>query len=309
MVSLQPVDLTLFPQIYPLLREIDPRLSEADWYGLFSQPWHSAEDYCGYGLFDGSEIVGFLGLIFSRRKIDGQVENFCNLTSWYVREAYRGRAISMMLPLRKLNNYTITDLSPSDRVIAIFKKLGFQELDTQITALPNIWGKLNLDRQLKITRDVTSIESQLDSKEKVLLQDHRSCPRCHHLLAEVNGEYCYIVFTLIKNTKFPYCYIQYLSNSELFARYSMTMRQAIAIKHDTSIILIDRRLLRGTKPAFCFNLPVKTCKLYKSSRLKPEQIDNLYSEMVILDFNLIPPFDWREIIQHFKKSYIFSPNK
>ena len=101
MISLQQVDLAIFPQIYPLLQQIDPRLSKAEWYSLFTQPWHQPEDYCGYGLFDGSEMVGFLGLIFSQRTINAEVENFCNLTSWYIKEAYRGRAISMMLALRK----------------------------------------------------------------------------------------------------------------------------------------------------------------------------------------------------------------
>ena len=303
MISLQQVDLAIFPQIYPLLQQIDPRLSKAEWYSLFTQPWHQPEDYCGYGLFDGSEMVGFLGLIFSQRTINAEVENFCNLTSWYIKEAYRGRAISMMLALRKLKNHTITDLSPTESVIAISKKLGFQDLDTQITAIPSVLGKINLNRQLKITRDLALIEPRLESSENSLLKDHSSCPRCHHLLAEADGEHCYIIFTQVKNTKFPYSHIQYLGNPKLFARHSLGIRQAIAETSRSLLILIDRRLLKGTKPALCFNLPIEICKLYKSSRLKPEQIDNLYSELIILDFNPIPAFGWREAIAHLNKNY------
>ena len=303
MVSLRSVDISLFPQIYPLLQKIDPQLSEAEWYSLFTQPWHQPEDYCGYGLFDGSTMVGFLGLIFSQRNIDGQIENFCNSTSWFIEESYRGRAISMLLSLRKLKNYTIIDLSPSERVVAISKKLGFQELDTQITALPNILGKIKINNKLKITRDFSSIQSKLNSAEKLLLEDH-CFPRCHHLLAEADGKHCYIIFTIVKNTKSPYYYIQHLSNPELFARYSLAIRQGIAAIDKFSLILIDRRLLRGTKPTLCFDLPVKVCKLYKSSRLKPEQIDNLYSELIILDFDPIPAFGWREIIASLKKNYL-----
>ena len=301
MVSLQQVDLAMFPQIYPLLQKIDPNLLEEEWHSLFTQPWHQPENYCGYGLFDGSEMVGFLGLLFSQRNIDGQIENFCNLSSWIVKEAYRGHAISMMLALRKLKDYTITDLSPTDKVVAVSKKLGFQELDSQIAALPNILGKFKFNQKLKITEDLALIPPQLESPERLLLQDHRACSRCQHLLAEAKGEHCYIIFTLVKNAKFPYSHIQYLGNPELFARYSLAIRQAIAKISGTSLVLIDRRLLVGTKPAFCFNLPIKICKLYKSSSLKPEQIDNLYSELMILDFNPIPTFGWREIISCFLK--------
>ena len=301
MVLLKQVDLTVFPQIYPLLQKLDPELSAAEWHSLFTQPWHQPKDYCGHGLFDGDEMVGFLGLIFSRRNIDGQIENFCNISSWIVKEAYRGHSISLMRPLRKLENYTFTRLSPSHRVVTISKKLGFQELDTQIAALPNFLAKIEFNQKLKITTDSALILSKLQSQEQSLLQDHSSCVRCHHLLAEANEEHCYIIFTIVKNAEFPYGYIQYLGNPELFARYSLVIRKAISKISETLLVLIDHRLLKGTKPALCFNLPVKVHKLYKSSRLKPEQIDNLYSELITLDFNSIPPFGWRKILTHLKE--------
>ncbi|MGB5631345.1 MAG: hypothetical protein WBM86_01030, partial [Waterburya sp.] len=158
----------------------------------------------------------------------------------------------------------------------------------------------------KITTDLALISPHLKFPEQLLLQDHSTCSRCQHLLAEANDEHCYIIFTLVKNAKFPYSHMQYLGNPELFARYSLAIRQAIAKIGGTPLVLIDRRLLKGTKPAFCFNLPIKICKLYKSSRLKPEQIDNLYSELMILDFDPIPPFGWREIISYLKKHIILA---
>ncbi|MGL6340490.1 MAG: GNAT family N-acetyltransferase, partial [Waterburya sp.] len=109
MVSVKQVNLSMFPQFYPLLKEINPQLTEAEWYNVFAHQWYPEEKFCGYGLFDETEIVGFLGLIFSQRIINGQLENFCNLTSWIVKEPYRGRGISLFLALRKLmKDYTIT---------------------------------------------------------------------------------------------------------------------------------------------------------------------------------------------------------
>lgn len=304
MVSVKQVNLSMFGQFYPLLREINPKLSETEWYSLFSQSWHQSEEYCGYGLFDGSEMVGFLGLLFSQRNIDGQIENFCNLTSWIVKEPYRGQGISLMLSLRKLKNFTITDLSASDSSIAITKRLGFQELDTRMTVLPSIFGSIGRQQKLEIITEKSLIQSQLNASELRLLEDHSLQSRCHHLLLEADNEQCYIIFTVVKNTKFPYSYVQYLGDPKLFARYSLAIRQAIAKISGTSFVLIDQRLLKGIKPAFCFNLPIEVWKLYKSSRLKPEQIDNLYSELLIIDFDPIPPFGWRGVISYLKKRLI-----
>jgi hypothetical protein len=300
--EVKPVNITMFPQFHPLLREINPELSTTEWYSLFNPPWDQPEKFCGYGLFDASEMVGFLGFIFSQRTIEGQLENFCNLTSWIVKEPYRGRGISLMLALRKLmKDYTITDLSA--------KRLGFQELDTRIIVLPNIFDGINRQPQLKITTEKSLIQLQLEPLEQKLLEDHNSQLRCHHLLITASGEHCYIIFTLVKNAKFPYSYIQYLGNPKLFARFSLPIRQAIAKINQTFWVLVDHRMLKGVKPALSFDLPIEVCKLYKSSKIKPEQIDNLYSELVILDFNPIPGFTWRELAGYFKKYRIYSPTR
>jgi hypothetical protein len=302
MVLVKQVNLSMFPQFYPLLKEINPQLTEAEWYSVFAHRWYPEEKFCGYGLFDDTKIVGFLGLIFSQRIINGQLENFCNLTSWIVKESYRGRGISLMLSLRKLmKDYTITDLSASDNTIAIAKRLGFQELDTRMVVLPSVFGGINHHPQLKIITEKSLIQSQLQPLEQRLLEDHSSQPRCHHLLIKADGEHCYLIFTLVKNAKFPYSYIQYLGNPKLFDRFSLPIRQAIAKINQTFWVLVDHRMLKGVKPTLSFDLPIEACKLYKSSKIKPEEIDNLYSELVILDFNPIPGFTWRELINNFKK--------
>jgi hypothetical protein len=307
MVVVKQVNLSLFPQFYPLLKELNPQLSEAEWYRVFDHHWHQEEKFCGYGLFDEEEIVGFLGLIFSQRIINGRREDFCNLSSWIVRKPYRGHSISLMLSLRKLKNCTITDLSPTEGVVAIFKKLGFQKLDRQIEILPNIFSSIGSQQKLTITTDISVIQSRLTSAEQKLLQDHQSYSRCHHLLAEAEGQTCYLIFTLVKNAKVPYSYIQYLGNPKLFARYSLGLRRAIAKVSQTFLVLVDTRLLQGAKLPLRFNLPIEICRLYKSSTVKPEEIDNLYSELIMLDFSPIPSLTWRKVVKQFKKTIL--PNK
>lgn len=303
MVLVKEVNLSMFPQFYPLLQEINPQLTEQEWYSVFAHQWHSERKPCGYGLFDDTKIVGFLGFIFSQRIINGQLKDFCNLTSWIVQEPYRGHGISLVLALRKLKNCTITDLSPTEGVVGIFQRLGFQELDTQIEILPHILGSMS-SKKIKIIQDISAIKPKLDPAEQKLLRDHESYSRCQHLLIEAAEEQCYLIFTLVKNTKFPYSYIQYLSNSDLFARYSLAIRQAIAKINQTWLVLVDRRLVEGAKLPWRFNLPIKIGRLYKSSSIKPHQIDNLYSELIMLDFSPIPSLTWSKVIKQFKETHL-----
>ena len=179
--------------------------------------------------------------------------------------------------------------------------MGFQELDTQIEILPNILGSIRSNK-IKITQDKSAIASKLNPSQQRLLEDHSSYSRCQHLLVEADKEQCYVIFTLVKNTKFPYSYIQYIGNSGLFARYSLAIRQAIAKINRTYFVLVDTRLLQGAKLPWRFNLPIEICRLYKSSRVKPQEIDNLYSELVVLDFSPIPSLTWRKVVKQLKKT-------
>ena len=55
--------------------------SETKWRRIFDYRWERDKDYCGLTLKVADRTVGFIGLIFSRRRINGRVEKFCNLTS------------------------------------------------------------------------------------------------------------------------------------------------------------------------------------------------------------------------------------
>lgn len=282
----------MFPHIYPLLRKFNPQLSETQWLVLFEYAWSASEPFCGYGLYDGTKAVGYMGLLFSQRMIDNKLEHFCNITSWVVEEPYRGHSISMILALRNLKDYTFTDLSPTPAVVEISKRLGFLDLDPRLKLLPWFFGRH--DAQVTIFHDPIMIDTRLNPAHQPLLRDHLPYTRCCHLLIEAHGDYCYLIYTLVKNYRFPYIYIHYVSNLDIFARYSGIIRRELISAQRMPWVVIDSRLVRGIDLPLCFELPFAMSRLYKSPRLKPEQIDNLYSELILLDFNTIPGLGFRE---------------
>ena len=121
MIRVEKVDCANFKGIQDILTDIWASDSQAKGRKIFDYQWLRDESHCGLILVDGDRTVGFLGMIFSRRQINDKVEKFCNLTSWYVHEDYRSRAIFMILPLHGMKDYTITDLTPAKNVYTVSK--------------------------------------------------------------------------------------------------------------------------------------------------------------------------------------------
>ena len=280
----------MFREVYPLLQQIDPSLTEAAWSSIFNYKWEREQDYCGYCLFEGKEIVGFLGLIFSKRMVDDTIECFCNMTSWIVKEQYRGHSLSLLLPALRLKDHTITDLSPAKNVIRILERFGFKELDSRVKILlpTGIFGRDNSTGNCHISLDMNQIMGILNKKETRILKDHFNYPYISHLLAYNKNSYCYVIFTIVRNPILSYCYIHHISNVKQFSIYSRMIRSKITKAGKTRFVLVDSRLVRGIKLPFSFDLPIRFPKLYRSSSLRPEQIDNLYSELPLLNLNIIP---------------------
>lgn len=287
---IQKVNASMFDQAYPLLQELNPNLSRNVWQSIFQPPWSQEEDYCGYGLWDGEEMVGFLGLIFSQRMINSQVERFCNITSWIVKEPYRGQSMSLMFPLMKLKDYTLTDLSAYQELFPLLKRMGFKELDSRLKLL--IPMRFARDRpsgqSVQIVQTQDQIRSKLSAGDLAVFDDHQGIEGCRHMLLEVGDQTCYAVYTLNQSGRFPYCCLQYISNVQCFAEASVALRLCLAKQHQTPFIFVDSRFIAGVDLPWTIEVPLKFTKLYKSDRLAPPQIDNLYTELMLLNFNLFP---------------------
>ena len=149
-----------FRDVEDLLTNFWRRGNEIKWHKLFEYQWRRDENYCGLALKDDDKVVGFIGMIFSQRRIDESVEKFCNLTAWFVREDYRGRAIALLFPLFSMRNYTITDFTPARKVYRIQNKLGLKDLDTKGRIMLPIGRRLFQQKYtaLQMTHDFATIE-------------------------------------------------------------------------------------------------------------------------------------------------------
>jgi hypothetical protein len=305
MVSVQKVACTDFRDIIDILTDYWGKGNDEKWMQLFEYQWERDETHCGLILVDGNRTVGFLGMIFSRRRINDKVEKFCNLTSWFVHKDYRSRALSLILPLHAMKDYTITDLTPAKNVYRIQNKLGFKDLDSKGRILLPFGCRLARPKpsDIRVIHDPAEIEKKLQGDHLTIFNDHKIF-RCFHFVLTGKKRYCYLIYSKLKRKRIPYAHVHYISDRDLFALAYREIRKSILSHCRAYFILIDSRLVDQLKLPFSFCLPYRAPKQYLSSTLKPGQIDNLYSELILLDLKTHPRLKYliRDIRQKIFKS-------
>lgn len=275
-----------FKKIYPLLIQFNkknPRPLKRDWQELFKKHWDSPENYYGYILVEGEEIVGFLGLIFSRRLINGKSYNFCDMGNWIVYDKYREQSLSLLLPVLKLKDYTITVQTAEERVNLILKRFGFKELGTRvkiILPLPKIYHK-NKNFAIEFNKKV--IPDFLSDNEKGIFQDHLSCKGIHLVLRDANQN-CYVVLNkTVKKRFFPFARIHYIGNREIFLNCIEKKALLICLKLGVLGFIVDERYINNAPIKGSISMKLKNPSLFKSNLLDKNSVDSLYSEWLVLN--------------------------
>lgn len=109
----------------------DSRLSLEEWRRLFEHPRPvKNQPNLGFVLESSDQLVGFVGAIYSERLVEGRVERFCNLSSWYVRPEFRSYSIALLMAVLKQPGYTFTDLSSNQAYIPMKNRCGFRQLES-----------------------------------------------------------------------------------------------------------------------------------------------------------------------------------
>jgi hypothetical protein len=287
MATIEKATPAMFDDVYPLLLELDNTHSMEKWRSIFDYQWESGEGYVGYALVDGRKVVGFNGAIFSRRIIDGRGVRFCNLTSWIVKEQYRTESLRLVFPILNLKGYTLTNLTMNDRAWGIVKRLGFKNLDTNIRLIFPVPGLSSSGKEDPpvIVSDLSRIAEVLDPINLKIFRDHLQY-NCGHLVIKDDYGYSYLIYTDKRYKKYncavPYAHIQYISDRSVFLKYLNRIKLYFLKSQKYLFIAVDERLLGNRPVPYSKVYQLKIPRMYKSEILTGEQVDNLYSELVVL---------------------------
>lgn len=279
-IRVSPIDASDLPAVAAFLHQhLNERVSAAQWQRSIVPPWKVDAPNHGFQLrdTDSGAVVGVYLAFYIEREVAGQPERFCNLGAWCVLPTHRFHAIKLLKALLAQDGYTFTDLSPSGTVVPINTKLKFDFLDTTTALLPNLPWPLARGR---ITADPAVLDATLTGRDLTLYRDHAGTRAARHLLLRDGDETCYVVFRKDRRKNLPlFASILYVSNPDLFHRMGAAVSRHLLLRHRVLATLVELRVA-GRRPPRSKLLGSARRKMYRSARLRPEQIDYLYSELV-----------------------------
>jgi len=272
-----------FDETYPLLRNFNnTSLTKEGWKRLFVSHWESDAGHCGYVLVDGEKIVGYLGMLFSVRVVRGQHHKFCNISSWIVEKKYRNESFSLLLQLLKLKEYTVTNFTPDETTYVASKKLGFKDFETHFRILipfPTLKA-LRADYSIVDGRGV--VKQFLKDNCRQIYNDHLFFD-CLHLWIKTRTGGFYMVLTKVLKKGIPAAQIHFISDLNCFKENVASLIIKLCIKLKVLIVMVDERYLNGVSMLFSTRMKLPQPRIFKSESLKGEDIDSLYSELVVLN--------------------------
>jgi hypothetical protein len=259
--------------------QLNSRVSAETWAASMVPPWRADAPNHGYLLRREGEVVGVHLAFYSRRVIDGEPQDFCNLGAWCVDPEYRFQSLRLLQALLKQKGYTFTDLSPSGDVVPLNEKLGFEDLDTATALVPNLpWP--TIPGRARIVSDPARIERLLTGRDLEIYRDHEDAAAARHLVVQKEGKTCYVVFRRVRRKNLPvFGSVLYVSDPAVLAGAMRSFTRHLLLRHGLLVTLAEAHVVPHP-PAWSKRLNRARRKMYKSARLGPRQIDNLYSELV-----------------------------
>ncbi len=240
-------------------------------------PWKVEAPNYGFMLRDGQHIVGAHLAFYSERLVAGRVERFCDLGTWIVLPEFRFHSIRLIKAVLAQDGYHFTALTASHKVSSIHTRLGFRPLDTSAALIPNLpWP--TLPGRTTINADPDVIESTLTSPELELYRDHAQALAVRHLVLLRGTDSCYVMYREMRVRGVPLAVIVHVSNPQLFHRAILPLSRYMLARHRLPATLAELRII-GRRPPLSFQV-TSWPKMYRSASLEPNQIDDLYSELV-----------------------------
>lgn len=276
----------MFEELLPLLTPFEkgnPQLNRDRWRRLFHYTWPIDDDLRGFVLRDGGRPVGVICLLLSDRLIAGRRERICNVTTWHVLPEYRAHSLELIVAVSSLENMTITMLTPLPKLDRFHRSLGFRTLESKFRILLPWPDPRQLVRSLRVraTRDPRRIEQLLRGEQAQIFREH--LPHfCQHLAIHEGERCCHLVFTKTKGRRFHFSHIQHISDRDFFLEALDRVKFELFLANGTLLTMIDERLLRGRETPHSKIAQMLGHRLFISPRVAAEDIDNLYSELVVL---------------------------
>ena len=284
MVKIREVEKNDFEDVSNFLhRSMNLKWPAKIWSSLFSYNWECNRQHSGYILLDSDKIVGFIGGIFSRRLVNGKWEDFLCTTSWSGLPEYRKHSIKLLMELLRTKNVHFRNCGSLPELQPLLKVVFKDILETHKTYFFSHLPFFSRGK-VKIFAQKEKILRILQGEERRIYLDH--IQYCNQILLIHEQKTCLIV---MKKRKFKlgvnYGEILYSSDYKFLIDYINIINFYCLLRYRFLFLTMDKRFVKYN-PLFSINVKMKSSYMLKTlhSDIKKEDIDNLYTELVLLPF-------------------------
>lgn len=262
---------------------MNPDFPVERWEKLFAPAWCQDNPDMGLVAEDNGEIVGFHGHICSYRTVGGRRRRFVNFTSWYIRKEYRGQGLgkAMLEMATEDENTTYMVCSLSPKRVEHFKTLGLDVLETERL----LWRKDGHEfDNLELIHDMEQMVMRANPDEVKVLKDHEGLATTP-VLVSTRCTQCLLLLSIArKKGGVTYYDVLYRSNSGLFTERVADIAQALLPDGD-AVFAADRRFVEDDGAGAEVET-IRSPRFWKTSDVRPRNVDLAYSEIVLLDLKL-----------------------
>jgi hypothetical protein len=301
-VQVRPVERSEVPEVIKFLRDGFQNLarrSPDDLRPLFEYRWPNGSEKpsLGFALWSGQEIVGFLGVVYAERPLGGRLIKTCNLSTWYVRQDFRGSALKLLTAVLAGREYSVTNLTASPEARRIMEALGFQTIDQckWVYLAWRFWRTM-LRSGPKVVSSPEQIAEVLQGDDRQLLCDHLSY-RLKHYLLRSGSDYSYLVLkrrrfpgdvafsrSPLKKVRllwYPCMEVLHLGNLKLALRHWEHLMATILRRERVLAVVVAERFLGATPPR---GIRLEHRNYLLAREPLNATIDSLYSELAVYPF-------------------------
>jgi acetoacetyl-CoA synthetase len=247
------------------------------WKRIFDHPWQPEAIPRGFVLTVADEIVGFIGLICAPRDLNGKSGLVCNLSSWYVRPAYRGWSNALMAAATQFD-VTFTSLTPGKASRRILEAMGFSVLDgAKLFLPPAMHAKTLREPRPSLIFNPIMMRQMLSGAQQRILDDHAHYDCLPMLLVE-GDESAFIMIRYRRKYRrlLPYSEVIYCSTPSLLNRHLERVKLAVMRRQGTIGLVVGSQSLPSST-----GLRFHGQALFRSTAFAAHELDKLYSELIL----------------------------
>jgi len=272
--------------ICSLLHEkMNSRIPVERWRQLMSYEWFAQIPDFGRVVESEGRILGFCGMVYADRTvgIDERIERIVSMSSWYLDKSVRGTGLGKAMLESAIQDPTLTyaTLTNSRKPLGIVEALGFRVLENKRC----LWRKETSSvTSINLIQDAAFIKPLVKPFQRKMIEDMSKLPVVPMLLQLSNQQT--LLFFSIKRKKNDVLWfdLMHASDPTLFTRSAQALANVL-LPNEPSVLAADGRLVhQPTAEAECEALPVS--RYFISQSVEPFELDNLYSELQLLDLKL-----------------------